>query len=70
MQYGAQAIAQVFQIDKDEFTKCFVPKPRTTLKSLLYKGLKAPFTLGGIGWRYFVLFPIRFTMIDEGAGYC
>jgi hypothetical protein len=51
---GAQAIAQ------DEFSKCFMQKPRNSILSILLKG---PLSLLGCFVRYFILFPYRLSLI-------
>ncbi|KAH6593467.1 hypothetical protein BASA61_004304 [Batrachochytrium salamandrivorans] len=54
MAYGAQAIAQ------DEFSKCFAPKPRNSLRSILLKGPN--YLLDGF-IRYIILFPFRVVLM-------
>ncbi|KAI8900121.1 hypothetical protein BC833DRAFT_537188 [Globomyces pollinis-pini] len=57
MAYAAQAIAQ------DEFSKCFVQKPRNNLmKTLLQVG---PISFMGMCYRYGVLFPIRYKNVVD-----
>ncbi|KAJ2994037.1 hypothetical protein HDV02_001890 [Globomyces sp. JEL0801] len=54
MAYAAQAIAQ------DEFSKCFVQKPRNNLMKTLLQG---PISFMGMCYRYGVLFPIRLAIL-------
>lgn len=57
MSLFAQSIAQ------DDFSKCFVPAPRSTILNYLMKGISAPASVFGLAIRYFVLFPLRLTFL-------
>ncbi len=84
IRYGAQAISQVNDTQekflnnpyifffKDEFSKCFKQRPRSSIISYLLKGLRAPFSFAGLLYRYFVLFPMRWacaSLLDLSLSY-